>query len=595
MRALALLALLLAARPAGAHEHAIAMHGAPKLGPDYTHFSHVDPAAPRGGRLVLSRLGGFDSLNPYIVRGRPATGLGLASMSLLRRSADEPFTLYTLLADRVRVGEDRGWVEFRLRPGERFHDGAEVTVDDVEFTLHLLARRGRPNHRRYYGDVAEIQRPGPRAIRLVFKSSENRELALIMGLMPVLSRADLESRAFDRVSLEPLAGLGPYQVAKLEPGRFIEYRRIPGHWSEGLPARRGRRNFDIVRYDYFRDEDARFQAFLAGNIDVRWEDDPRAWAIGYGEAEARGMARLELAHGRPAGLWALAFNARRPPFGDPALRRAVGEAFDFPWINQAFFDGAHRRTASYFANSELAADGAPGAGERRLLAPFAEALPPDLLARAYVPPGRRPGEGARAAFRRADQALRDAGWVIRDLKRVSARDGRRLRLDILLSRRADERLALTFARGLERLGIEVGVRTADSSEYQERIDNFDYDAILVRWGKSLSPGTEQAFYWGSAAAGQAGSRNYPGIRDGIVDALICRITGAATRAGLVTATRALPGPALGRACPAALPFAARPHRPLAPLRPPGAARSLWRQSDRILVGDGALTRGERRS
>ena len=539
-----LLAGLLAGRlatpwPALGHEHAIAMHGEPRLGPDYAHFAHVDPAAPRGGRLVLSRLGGFDSLNPYIVRGRPVAGLGLTQMSLLARSADEPFTLYTLLADSVVVAEDRGWVAFRLRRGARFHDGREVTLDDVEFSLRLLARRGRPNHRRYYGEVAEVQRPGPRTVRLVFRSAENQELALIMGLMPVLSRTDLEDRDFDRVSLRPLQGLGPYEIGEVEARRGVEYHRIPGHWSEGLPARRGRYNFDTVAYEYFRDEDGRRQAFLAGRTDLRWEGDPRAWAIAYRSAEARGMRRLELRHGRPAGMWALAFNARRPPLDDAALRRALGEAFDFPWINRTYFAGAHRRTDSYFANSELAASGPPSAGERTLLEPHVAALSPALFEGAYRPPGRREGEDGRVALRRADRALREAGWVVRDLKRVGARDAHPLALEILLSRRSDERLALAYAARLERLGVAVAVRTADSAEYQERIARFDYDAILYRWGQSLSPGTEQAFYWGAEAADQPGSRNYPGVRDPVVDALIGRITGARSRAELLDATRAL--------------------------------------------------------
>ncbi len=532
------LGLLLAA-PATAHEHAIAMHGAPALGPDYAHFPYADPAAPRGGRLVLSRLGGFDSLHPFIVRGRPAMGLGLTRLSLLTRSSDEPFTLYTQVADRVRTAPDRSWVEFRLRPGVRFHDGRELDLDDVEFSLRTLAAKGRPNHRRYYSEVVEIQRPGPRTIRLVFKDASNRELALILGLMPLLSRTDFEDRDFERVSLQPLNGLGPYRVGRMEPGRFIEYERIPGHWSEGLPARRGRHNFDVVRYEYFRDEDARLQAFLAGTVDVRWERDPRAWKIGYVEAEARGMRRLELPHGRPAGLWAFVFNARRPPFDDSGLRRALGEALDFPWINEAFYDSAHQRTESYFANAVLAAAGPPDAAERRLLAPFASSLPEAAMSEPWTAPGRRTGEGARAALRRAERGLQRAGWVVRDLKRVHGTSGKPLAFEILLARRADERLALTYARSLERLGIEVTVRTADSSEYQERIDRFDYDVIMNRWDQSLSPGTEQAYYWGTAAADQPGSRNYPAIRNAAVDAMIERLTGAVTREDFVTATRAL--------------------------------------------------------
>ncbi|MDP6705356.1 MAG: extracellular solute-binding protein [Alphaproteobacteria bacterium] len=524
-----------------ADHHALAMHGRPKHDAGYRHFDYVDPEAPKGGRLVLSRTGSFDNLNRYIVRGLPAQGLGLTQRTLLQRSWDEPFTLYALLADRVTMAEDRSWVAFRIRGTAKFHDGSPVTVDDVVFSAETLRRQGRPNHRRYYGEVVEVQRPGPKTVRFHFAPSGNRELPLIMGLMPVLPKAAFRDRAFDRVSLEPIAGAGPYRVDEVDPGRSISYRRIPGHWTEGLPAARGHYNFDTVRYDYYRDEDARHLAFQRAEVDVRRENDPRRWALAYdfpGVHDGR-VVRSEFRHGRPAGMYALAWNGRRPPFGDARVRRALGHALDFPWLNRSFYHDAYRRTASYFANSNLAASGLPTAAERALLEPHRAALPPTLFTEPYLPPGAAAFGDLRRRLRLADSELRAAGWVVRDLARVDEITGTPLAFEIMLGRREDERLALTLARNLERLGVEVRVRTVDSAQYQERLDRFDFDAVLYRWGQSLSPGNEQAFYWGSAAADQAGSRNYPGIRDPVVDALVAHLTAAASREDLTAASRAL--------------------------------------------------------
>ncbi len=534
-------AVILAPSLAQADQHAIAMHGTPKYGADYQHFDYVNPAAPKGGSLVLGRTGSFDSLHPFIVRGVAAAGLGLTYQALLHRSWDEPFSLYALLAESVRMAEDRSWVEFRLRQGAKFHDGNDVTIDDVVFSLRTLGRHGRPNHRRYYREVQEVLRPAPRTIRFHFGSSANRELPLILGLMPILPRQAFAERKFDKVSLKPIPGTGAYRVDRVDPGRAIAYRRLPNHWSDGLPAARGQYNFDTVRFEYFRDEDARWLAFQRGAVHLRREDDPRRWALAYDfPAAQRGQVRLEeLTHGRPAGMYALVWNSRRAQFQDPRVRRALGQAFDFAWINKTFFHGAYRRTASFFANSYLASTGMPTVAEQTLLAPYRETLPRALFERPYIPPGDARLGTLRQRLKHADATLRDAGWVVRDLRRVNAATGTPFAFEIMLAHRADERLALSLAKNLERLGIEARVRTVDSSQYQERLGTFDFDAILYRWGQSLSPGNEQAFYWASSAARQTGSRNYPGIEDPAVDALIQRLTGAPTRHDLVTAARAL--------------------------------------------------------
>ncbi len=540
MRRLLATLLLVAPTAAPAADHAIAMHGAPKHGPDYTHFGYVNPDAPKGGDLVLSRVGSFDSLNPFTVKGVAADGLGRTYQSLLRRSWDEPFTLYALLAESVSMPDDRGSVTFALRPSARFHDGSPVIVDDVVFSLETLRHSGRPNHRFYYREVEEVVREGSRTVTFVFRPGGNRELPLILGLMPILSKASWQRRRFDATTYDPIVGTGPYRIDSVDPGRSITYRRIAGHWSETLPAARGQHNFDRIRYDYYRDASAAFEAFKAGRVDLRAEPDPQRWAIGYDfPAAARGdVVRTERPHSRPSGMYGLVFNTRRPIFADRRVRRALGQAFDFAWVNRTYFHDAYARTASYFDNSELAAKGPPSPAELPLLAPFRKTLPSALYEQAYFPPGANP-RGLRGALRDARRDLAAAGWDIRDLRLVNRATGTAMRFEIMLARREDERLALAFARNLERLGVEVEIRTVDTAQYQERLATYDFDMIINTWGQSLSPGNEQAFYWSSASAAADGTRNYPGIRQPAVDALIAAITAAPDRDGLVAAVRAL--------------------------------------------------------
>lgn len=522
-------------------EHAIAMHGQPLYGPEATHFGYVNPDAPKGGSLVLGRTGSFDSLNPFIVRGSAADGRRLTHQSLLARGYDEPFTLYGLIAEDVSSPEDRGSVSFRLRPGARFHDGSEITVEDVLVTLKTLRDEGRPNHRFYYSQVAEARRDGPRTLTFVFKDTGNRELPLIMGLMPILSAADLGAREFDRVSLEPLMGSGPYEVSAVDPGRSIAYARIPQHWTESVMAGRGQHNFDEVRYDYYRDDAAMLEAFKADNVDLREETDPGRWAQAYdGPGRSAGHYVLtEFAHGRPAGMYAIALNTRRPQFADRRVRAALAYAFDFAWVNKTLYHGAYTRTHSYFENSELAATGKPGPQELALLEPFRDGLPSEVFGTAYLPPGSDGTGRMRRNLRTAQKLLAEAGWHVRELSLVHETTGEPFVFEIMLLRRSNEKLALHLARNLEKLGIRMDVRLVDTSQYQQRTATYDFDAMIYLWDPSLSPGNEQAFYWSSDAADREGTRNYPGIREPAVDAMIARLSDAPDRASLVAAVRAM--------------------------------------------------------
>jgi len=533
--------VLAAAWPAAAEPaHAIAMHGAPRYAPGFSHFDYAEPDAPKGGTLVLGETRSFDSLNPFIIKGVAAPGLDLIFERLLERSQDEPFTLYGRIAESVETPEDRSSVTFTLRPEARFHDGSPITADDVIFSVETLSEKGRPNHRLYYKMVARMEKLGERKVRLVFKPGDNRELPLIMGLMPILSRAYYRDVEFGKTTLVPPLGSGPYRVRAVDPGRSITYGRDPEYWGRDLAVNRGRYNFDVVRYDVYRDSVVALEAFKAGLVDLRPESDPGRWANGYASpALDRGAIVLEeVAHGRPAGMYGFAFNTRRPIFRDRRVRRALAYAFDFEWVNKTLFHGAYARTASYFDKSELAAAAPPGAGERALLEPFRDRLPPEVFTRAYRPPVSDGGGSTRKGLRTALRLLTGAGWTHRGGRMVTA-DGAPAGFEILLINPRDERLALAFKRKLARLGIDVGVRTVDSAQYQYRLNTYDFDMIIYWWDESLSPGNEQAFYWGSAAAGTEGTRNYPGIKDPAVDAMIGHIIAARDRRALVDATRAL--------------------------------------------------------
>ena len=538
----AVLGALLAgvALPAAAGGHGIAMHGPPKYGPGFAHFDYARPDAPKGGELRRARTGTFDSLNPFIVKGVRAYGRHLVFETLMRRAWDEPFSLYGLVAESIEVPDDRSSVTFTLRPEARFHDGSPITVDDVVFSWETLKEQGRPNHRLFYRQVRRVERPGPRSVRFVFDAeATDRELAMLMGLMPILSKSYYGSVTFDETTLDPPLGSGPYRIESVDPGRSIVYRRDPDWWGRDLAVNRGRYNFDRVRYDYYRDAGVMMEAFKAGDYDFRNEPSAARLATGYDfPAVAEGRVRVErVAHGRPSGMHAFVFNTRREIFADRTVRFALAHAFDFDWINQALLHGAYVRTRSIFDNSELGSRGRPEGGELALLEPYRDRLPPELFDTAYRPPGD--GGNARANLREAKRLLAGAGWSVRDgaLRRDS--DGLPMEFEILLVRPGNEKIALEFARSLERLGVSARVRTVDTAQYQNRRRAFDFDMLIYRWGMSLSPGNEQAFYWGAPAAGEEGTRNYPGVRDPVVDALIRRMTNVRAREDFVDTIRAM--------------------------------------------------------
>jgi len=521
--------------------HALAMHGAPKYGPDFKHFDYVNPDAPKGGAVRMASTGGFDSFNGFIIKGEPAIGLGLNYDTLTEGSSDEPFTHYGLLAETIETPEDRSWVQFTLRKEARWHDGMPVSADDVLFSFNSLREKGQPFYRFYYGSVERAEKIDERTIKFVFKPGDNRELPLILGQLIVFPKHYWEGRDFEKTTLEPPLGSGPYRIKSFEAGRRIVYERVTDYWGKDLPVNVGRHNFDEISYDYYRDRTVQLEAFKAGAFDYRIENSSKNWATAYDVPAVRKglLVKDTFKHKRSSGIQGFVFNTRRDIFKDKRVRAALTYAFDFEWSNKNLFYSQYQRTRSYFDNSELAATGLPGADELAILEPFRGKIPDQVFTEEYLPP-KTDGTGRiRSNLRAADKLLKDAGWIIKDRKRVHAETGTPLDFTITLVSPEFERISLPFAKNLKRLGVEARVRTVDTAQYLRLLESFDYDMITFIWGQSLSPGNEQRNFWGSAAAAQKGSRNFIGINDPVVDELIEKLIAAADRESLVAHTRTL--------------------------------------------------------
>ena len=526
-----------------APSHAIALHGSPLFADSFRAFPYVNPSAPKGGRLTLGVLGSFENLNPLIVQGVPAAGIReFVVESLMARSLDEPFTLYGLLAETIDVADDRKSVTFTLNPAAKFSDRQPVTPEDVITSFELLKTKGRPNHRTYFAKVTKAEKIGERGVRFTFADASDRELPLILGLMPVFAAHATTPEKFEASSMTPLVGSGPYTVSRVDAGRSISFACDKDYWGRDLAVNRGRFNFDEVRFDYFRDASVMLEAFKSGAIDLRLEEDPGRWADAYDiDAVHDGrIVKAEFDIGLPAGMTALVFNTRRAVFSDPRVRRALMMLFDFEWINRTLYNGFFKRTTSYFERSYLASTGRPAdARERALLAPFPNAVRPEFLEDTYHFP-TTDGSGQNRANQKAAYALlTQAGMVLKGGRLVNAKSGQPLAFEILANSNAQEALLLGYARSLEPLGIAVRVRVVDSAQYQERLASFDYDMIQNTWPSSLSPGNEQLFRWSAKTADSKGSYNFAGVKNPAADAMIDAMLAANTETDFVSAVRAL--------------------------------------------------------
>ncbi len=525
---------------------AIAMRGEPALAPGFASFPYVDPDAPKGGSVIYAVLGTFDSLNSMIVNGSPVPGVSPPNASALvfepvmARSADEPFTYYPLIARSVETPADRSWVEFTLDPRARFSDGVPVTAEDLKFSAELLREKGRPGARTSYGQIADIVIADPHRIRFVFKDANNRELPLIMCGMPVLPKHAIDPATFDKSTLKPMTGSGPYVFDRIDPGTSVTFRKNPDWWGEDLPVNRGLYNFDRVKYEYYRDPVAMFEAFKTGQYDVRAEDEASNWATGYDFAAARAgrVVRQEIPNGLPKPAVGWAFNTRRPVFADVRVRQALAMMFDFEWANSRLYAGLYKRTCGYFDGSILSSCGRPAdERERALLAPYPGAVSTDAMAGTWRPTVNDGSGRDRSVARKALALLRQAGWSIGDGK--MRKDGMPLAFEITVGDKSTERMALVYADGVKLLGIDVSVRMTDDAQFQRRKQNYDFDMMQYALQNSLSPGNEQNFRWSSQAADLPGSFNLPGVRSPAVDAMIRALLAADSQEDFVAAVRAL--------------------------------------------------------
>jgi peptide/nickel transport system substrate-binding protein len=521
------------------------MYGDPALPPDFVALPYANPDAPKGGRIVFGESGGFDSMNPYIVKGIAPYPLGAMTVeTLLGRSFDEPFTLYGVLAESVDTDEARTYAEFTLREEARFSDGSPVTVEDVIWSFEKLGTPGQalPRYVGAWAKIGKTEQTGPRSVRFTFNTPD-RELPLILGLRPILKKAQWEGRDFTATTLEPPIGSGPYVVGAFEPGRYVSFRKNPDWWGKDLPFYRGQHNLDEVRYDYFGGSGVVFEAFKAGEVTSYRETNPAKWAVNYNfPAVASGDVVLsEIPHARPSGMQGLVFNTRRPMFADWRVREALIQAFNFEQINSTITGGVEPRITSYFSNSTLAMEpGVPATGRvAELLAPFAADLPPGTL-EGYALPVSDGSVSNRRGLREATRLLADAGWVI-DNGVLKDAEGKPFTIEILLTQGQDEIISVAsiYVEALKRLGIAARITTVDAAQYKERSTAFDFDMTHFVRSMSLSPGNEQILYWAAKNADEPGSRNTMGAKSPAAEAMIATMLNAKTPEDFAAATQAL--------------------------------------------------------
>ena len=522
-------------------QHGIAMHGEPALGADFKNLPYVNPDAPQGSSLRMAITGSFDSLSPFILKGTPVMGVRTYVFeTLMGRNWDEPFSLYGLLAESIDVSHDRQTFTFKIRPEAKFSDGKPVTAADVVFSVEILRDKGLPRYKNSYSKITKMETPDDHTV-IVHQDAGDRELPLIVGWMPIIPKHDWEGKVFEESSLAPLIGSGPYMIGEVRAGESITYKKNPEYWGKDLAFNKGLWNFETVRYDYYRDANAAFEAFKKGEADVRTEGDPTRWATGYDFPAAKdGHVILEkIVQRSPAPASGFAFNTRRKIFEDPRVREALMIAFDFEWANANLFSNAYQRTYGYYSGSELSSKGKPiDAGEKAVLGGAAAGLRADFQDGSYALPVSDGSGRDRKTLRKAVALLSEAGWKIGDAGLVNAA-GEPFAFTISILTKDQEKIALHYQRTLQQIGISAEVRIVDSAQFSSLQKTYDYDMIPATWFNSLSPGNEQKLYFGSEGRTVEGTRNYPGIADPAVDAAIAVLLTAKGREEFSAAVRAL--------------------------------------------------------
>lgn len=522
--------------------HAIALYGDPLYDKDFTHFTYVNPQAPKGGSIKLATTLNFDSLNPFILKGVKAPGISMVFESLMTGSLDEPATMYGLIAESVSIGKDYSSARFTLRKQARFSDGTPITPADVVFSFEKLAKEGDPAYQITLAPIQDVKQTGTHEVTFTFKETGNRELPQVAAGMPIFSKAYYTTNAFDKTSLSAPLGSGPYLVDKVDQGRSISYKRDPNYWGSTLPVNVGQYNFDKVHYTIYKDETVALEALKAGEFDYHEEYIARNWATAYSipAIKTGKFIKREVKHNNAAGMQGFIFNLRRNKFSDIRVRQAIGLTLDFEWMNKTIFYSAYLRTSSYFENTSFAARGLPDAAELALLAPMRDQLPETVFTTAYSPPKTDGSGNARENLILAQKLLNDAGWVIKDGKRVHKDSAEPLTVEFLLHQPSMERVVAPMRKNLARLGIEASIRNVDSSQYQKRLDEADFDMISLWVNRGVSfPGNEQVSYWHSKQADIAGSNNIAGVKNPAIDSLLALLIKAQTLGELTSAARAL--------------------------------------------------------
>ncbi|MDX2287392.1 MAG: extracellular solute-binding protein [Hyphomicrobiaceae bacterium] len=540
---LAIAALDFTARAETPWRHGLSAFDKLKYGPDFTHLDYVNPDAPKGGTLSMIGDGGrvtFDSFNGFILKGDAAQGLDYLFDTLMVRAFDEPDAVYGLVAESAAVAADGLSVTFKLRAAARFADGSPVTADDVVFSFHALKDKGHPSYRIALRDVVSSEAIDAATVRYTFKGELVRDLPMTVAGLPILSKAWYAVRPFEETSLEPPLGSGPYAIGGFKPGTFVAYHRRADYWARDLPIVRGHYNFDVLRYEYYRDRTAELENLKNGTFDLREEFTSVDWATAYNIPAVRDgrLKRVVLPDDRPSGAQGFFINTRKDKFKDPRVRKALDYAFDFQWTNDNLFYKLYQRTESFFENSDMKAEGLPGPDELALLEPYRDRLPAEVFGPAYRPPTSNGSGSDRTLLREVDRLLSEAGFRLDQGRRVDAK-GEQLTIEFLLFAENFVRIIGPYAENLKRLGIDATIRLVDPAQYERRVKSFDFDVTTQRYVMRLTPGSEMLGFWGSEVAKTEGSFNLAGISDPVVDALVAKAMSAKTRADLVTATRAL--------------------------------------------------------
>jgi len=544
----ATLALLLAAANldvslASERRHGLSTFGNLKYPADFPHFDYVNPFAPKGGRLSMIGTAGlitFNSLNGFILKGDAAQGLGYLFDSLMVPAQDEPDSMYGLVAKSVELDDDGKGVTFYLRSEAKFADSTPLTSADVVNSFTLLKEKGYPRIALQLRDVEKVEALDPRTVRYEFTGDKIRDLPAIVAALPIFSKAYYDIHDFSKTTLEAPLGSGPYTIGQIKQGRTLVFTRRDDYWAKDLPVNKGRFNFAELRYEYFRDRTAEFEALKAGEYDLREEFTSKVWATEYDLKQVREkrLLRLTVQDARPSGAQGFFINVRRKKFADPRVRMALDYAFDFEWTNKNQFYGLYGRTHSFFENSDMKASGPPNKAELALLAPYRDTLPKEVFEAPYISPVSNGSGQDRKLLRAASKLLRNAGWTIKDGKRVNGK-GEQFKIEFLIFSPTFERIIAPFVKNLKILGIDARIRLVDPSQYQARLKSFDFDIITQRYVLRVTPGVEIRSYWGTKSADTPGSFNLSGIKDPVVDALIEKVIAAKSRTELITATRAI--------------------------------------------------------